>query len=238
MNKISRRAWAVLAVAALILAGLLAFFVEYFIKADDWVSFPGSPHLYSGSNPSTGLVTDRNDVQLLDATGERVYSDDLTLRASVLHLLGDRYGYIEAPLLGYYSDKMIGFNKITGIYSTTTQASTARLTLSAAAQEAAYQALNGRKGTVGVYNYKTGEILCAVTSPSYDPDNVPDIENDTTGAYDGVYVNRFFNASYTPGSIFKVVTTAAALDTVPGIESETFYCEGSSIVAVSGLVRT
>ena len=64
-----------------------------------------------------------------------------------------------------------------------------------------------------MYNYKTGEILCAVTSPSYDPDHVPDVANDTTGSYDGVYVNRFFDAAYTPGSIFKLVTAAAALET-------------------------
>src|SRR5699024_5988595 len=53
---------------------------------------------------------------------------------------------------------------------------------------------------------------------------------DTTGAYEGVYVNRFFNASYIPGSIFKVLTTAAALEQVSGIADETFYCEGSTIV--------
>lgn len=85
---------------------------------------------------------------------------------------------------------------------------TPALTLSAAAQTAAYQALGNYHGTVGVYNYKTGEILCAVTSPSYDPDNMPDVEADTSGAYDGVYVNRFFQAAYTPGSIFKIVTLA------------------------------
>ena len=36
------------------------------------------------------------------------------------------------------------------------------------------EALDGRKGTVAVYNYQTGEILCLVSSPTYDPRNVPD----------------------------------------------------------------
>lgn len=65
-----------------------------------------------------------------------------------------------------------------------------------------------------------------MTSPTYDPDNVPDIEGDTTGTYTGVYLNRFLQSSYPPGSIYKIVTCAAALDCVPDIESRTFRCTG------------
>src|SRR5699024_227889 len=98
---------------------------------------------------------------------------------------------------------------------------------SAEAQIAAQEALDGRKGVVAVYNYKTGEILCAVSSPNYDPDDVPDLENDDSGRYDGVYVNRFTQSTYTPGSIFKLATTAAALEEIPDIQTRTFLCEGS-----------
>lgn len=56
------------------------------------------------------------------------------------------------------------------------------LTLSARVQNAALDAMAGRKGTVGVYNYKTGEILCALTTPTYDPDNVPDIASTPPGS--------------------------------------------------------
>lgn len=238
MNKVSKRAWIVLVVAGLILAGVLGFFIKYMVKAKDWVSFPGSPHVYTGINPSTGVVYDRSGTQLLDATGERIYSDDSVLRKATMHLLGDRYGYIEAPLLGTYVDAMVGYNVITGLYTTSQQVPTATLTISAEAQRVALTALSGRKGTVGVYNYKTGEILCAVTSPTYDPDDVPDVEGDTTGAYEGVYVNRFFRSAYTPGSIFKVLTTAAALETVQGVEEKSFYCEGSSIVGGEKIICT
>ena len=82
------------------------------------------------------------------------------------------------------------------------------LTVSADVQRTALAALDGRKGTVGVYNYKTGEILCAVSSPTYDPDDVPDVEGNPE-TYEGVYVNRFLHATYTPGSVFKLVTAAA-----------------------------
>ena len=81
-----------------------------------------------------------------------------------------------------------------------------------------------------MYNYKTGEVLCAVTSPSYDPDDVPDVAGDTTGSYEGVYLNRFFDAAYTPGSIFKLVTAAAALETIPDVQSRTFQCNGKTII--------
>ena len=76
-------------------------------------------------------------------------------------------------------------------------------------------------------NYKTGQLLCAVTTPTYDPDNVPDIANDTTGAYEGVYVNRFTQSTYIPGSIFKIVTLSAALETIPDIQQRSFTCTGS-----------
>ena len=91
---------------------------------------------------------------------------------------------------------------------------------------AALEAMGDRIGTVAVYNYKTGEILCAATTPTFDPDNVPDIENDEEGLYTGVYVNRFLQSKYIPGSIFKIVTLAAALETVPDIEDQTFTCTG------------
>jgi len=94
-------------------------------------------------------------------------------------------------------------------------------------QKTAQAALAGRKGTIGVYNYKSGEILCAVTAPTYDPDHMPDVENDSTGMYDGVYLNRFFQTAYVPGSIFKVLTAAAALETLENADTMTFSCNGS-----------
>lgn len=76
-------------------------------------------------------------------------------------------------MLGAYAERMIGYNKFTGLYGAQTGGAVTELTVSAAAQRAAMRALDGYRGTIGVYNYKTGEILCAVSSPSYDPDNVP-----------------------------------------------------------------
>ena len=230
MTKVSGRAIFPLILAIVLLAGTVLLCVRYFAKADEWVTFSGSPHVYTGVNLDGGVVTDRDGTLLLDSTDGRNYSADAATRTATMHLLGDRYGYIQAPLLGSFADDMIGFDKINGLYGAEGTEANAALTLSAAAQTAAYQALGNYHGTVGVYNYKTGEILCAVTSPSYDPDNMPDVDADTSGAYDGVYVNRFFQAAYTPGSIFKIVTLAAAIETVPDWENLTFTCEGKTII--------
>jgi len=230
MNKVSRRSFVVIVAAVLIMLALILFLVQYAMHASEWVTFPGSPHLYSGVNPSTGVVYDRAGVLLVDSTGTRKYSEDASLRQATIHLLGDRQGYIEAPLLGHFSDKMVGYNAITGLYGSLDHARMATLSIDASVQKTALAALAGRKGTVGVYNFKTGEVLCAVTSPTYDPDQVPDINGDTTGQYEGVYINRFFRSSYTPGSIFKVLTAAAALEQIPDVEDLTFYCEGSTVI--------
>lgn len=230
MKKVSGRAIFPLILAIVLLAGTVLLCVRYFAKAGEWVTFSGSPHVYTGVNLDGGVVTDRDGTLLLDSTDGRTYSADAVTRTATMHLLGDRYGYIQAPLLGSFADDMIGFDKINGLYGAEGTEANAALTLSAAAQTAAYQALGNYHGTVGVYNYKTGEILCAVTSPSYDPDNMPDVDADTSGVYDGVYVNRFFQAAYTPGSIFKIVTLAAAIETVPDWENLTFTCEGKTII--------
>ena len=208
----------------LLLGGLLFFVWEYMTQAESWVSFSGSPHLYNSSNIGCGTITDRSGNLLLDISQGRTYSDDANTRKSTLHWLGDKKGFISASTVSTYAASMVGYDRINGVYNASDEGGNARLTLSAKVQNAALEAMGNRKGTVGVYNYKTGEILCALTTPTYDPENVPDIAGDTTGAYDGVYLNRFLQSAYVPGSIFKIVTLSAALDCVPGIEDMTFPC--------------
>ena len=226
MNRVSRRASALI-LLVLALAGGLGFFVyEYFTLAETWVVSPGSPHVFNSSNIGCGQVVDRDGNLLLDITVKRTYAQDLAVRKSTLHLLGDRQGRISAPAIAHYGREMTGYDLVDGLYSYSGSAGEAVLTVSSRVQAAALEAMGDRKGTIGIYNYKTGEILCAITTPTYDPDDVPDIEADTTGAYEGVYLNRFIQSTYIPGSIFKVVTTAAALESVPDILDQKFTCTG------------
>lgn len=226
MNRVTKRTWLMSLFILVLLGGMLFFSWEYITQAQQWVVFSGSPHIYNGTNIGCGTVTDRSGEVLLDLTQSRTYSANATTRESMLHWLGDRKGYIRAAAISHYAAQMAGFNLVDGVYDASGTGGTARLTLSATVQNTALEAMAGRKGTIAVYNYKTGEILCAVTTPTYDPDNEPDIEADDTGAYDGVYVNRFIQSAYVPGSIFKIVTLAAALECVPDIEERTFTCYG------------
>lgn len=226
MNRIAKRSVAILILIAVLVGGLGLFIGEYFAEGKNWVMHEGSPHIYSGENIGTGIIIDRDGLLLLNLNGQRTYSVSKELRMSTMHWLGDRYGYISAPALPTYADEMAGFNSLTGLYSYSGSGQT-QMTISAHLQIAALEAMGDYKGTLAIYNYKTGEILCAVTTPTYDPNQMPDVEADTTGAYEGVYMNRFVQSVYIPGSIFKVVTTAAALEEIPDIEQQTFTCTGS-----------
>ena len=227
MNRVANRAGITVLIALLLIAGLGFFVAEFVMDAEQWVIFSGSPHIYSGGNLGCGTVEDRNGTLLLDLEEGRTYADSEALRKATVHWLGDRYGSISAPALASHAADMAGYDLVNGVYTYADAGGKAILTLSADAQLAALEAMGDKKGTVAVYNYETGEILCAVTTPNYDPDNVPDTQNDPQGIYEGIYVNRFTQSTYTPGSIFKIVTMAAALEENLDLQNATFWCDGS-----------
>jgi len=230
MNRVARRSTIALLLAVILVGGMLFFVGEFFLKADDWSVFPGNPHVYSGNNIDCGKVLDTDGQLILDSRDGRVYAEDYATRLAMLHWVGDRFGYISAPAVSEYSEEMAGYDLLNGLYSYSGTGGEARMTLSAQVQKTALDAMGGYKGTIAVYNYKTGEIICAVSTPTYDPDNVPDIKGDTSGRYEGVYLNRFSQVSYVPGSIFKIITTAAALELDQGCLDMRFTCEGSYAV--------
>ena len=232
MNRVVRRSAILMLLVISLTVGCVMFLGEYLLYAKDWVLAEGSPHIYSDYSSVCGTIVDRNGKVLMDTTGGRIYGDDPLVNSSVIHWLGDRQGSIYAPMLSYYAKEMTKFNTVNGLYVYGNDNGTVKLTLSSKVQAAALEALGEYKGTIAVYNYKTGEILCAVTNPTYDPDNKPDIEADTEGIWDGAYINRFLKATYTPGSIFKIVTLAAAIETIPDIQEQTFTCNGETIYGI------
>lgn len=227
MNKVAGRAGIAILLVALLMAGFVFFLCEYFVNADEWVVFSGSPHVYSGGNLGCGVVVDRNGTILMDLNGGRAYAQDETLRKATVHWLGDRQGSISAPALPGYATEIVGYDLLNGVYNYGGNSGVITTTFSSQVQIAALEAMGDRKGTVAVYNYKTGQLLCAVTTPTYDPDHAPDISQDENGIYDGIYLNRFTQSTYIPGSIFKIVTLAAALETIPDIQQREFVCTGS-----------
>ena len=227
MNRVASRAYIVFVLVLALLAGSALFGVDYGMHAKDWVMTSGSPHIYENNRVDQGVITDRDDTLLLSLVDRRVYSSDPAIRKSTMHWVGDRSGNVGSGILKNYASQIVGFDALSGTYRYGDTAGQMRLTLNAQVQAAALQAMGNYKGTVAVVNYKTGEIVCSVTTPTYDPDNAPDIATDASGAYEGVYMNRFLRSAYTPGSVFKIVTLAAALECMPEVLDERFTCTGA-----------
>ncbi|MFD3733258.1 penicillin-binding transpeptidase domain-containing protein [Streptomyces sp. NPDC058632] len=92
-------------------------------------------------------------------------------------------------------------------------------TIHPAAQRAAYEGLRSRKGAVAAVEPSTGRILALVSVPSYDPEPLSGNGAAARRAWtrlnadpDKPMLNRAVRQTYPPGSTFKVVTAAAALD--------------------------
>ncbi len=233
MNRVASRAMISLILVVAMLAGMVFFVAEYVSDSHNWALNPGSPHI---AQAPKGYILDRDGAVLLDISGDRSFAADPLVREANLHWVGYRQGNISRTLEQAYREKMMDYDSINGLYTYGGAEGRIHTTLSSDLQKAALQAMGSNKGTVAVYNYKTGELICAVSTPSFDPDNIPDFAADSTGTYEGVYMNRFVQNTYTPGSIFKIVTLAAALETLPDAREMTFYCDGVHEIGKNGKV--
>ena len=227
MKKIERRMLICRVLALLLAVGMGVFLVKYALRGGSWASSAFNRHLYNSDGQlASGTVLDRDgDVLSTVKDGKRVYYDNATVRKATLHAVGDLQGNIGTGALNAFADKLTGYSLLNGAFGAE-QGGELYLTIDARYHYEAYQALNGHAGTVAVYNYKTGEILCMVSAPSYDPLNVPgDIE--TSSRWEGAYLNRFLSSTFTPGSVFKTVTLAAAIENIPDLAERTWDCQGS-----------
>ena len=231
MKKVGGRTNLLLVLAAIVLVGLTFYVWRLARDGGDWVAFSPNKTVYEDGVLKLGTVTDRYGV-ILSAVedGTRTYADDAGVRVATLHAVGDLDGNIGTGALSAFSARLIGYDFLSGAYSRTGSGKTLALTLDADLNVTAYEALNGQKGTVAVVNYETGEIVCMVSSPSYDPLNVPDLDSGGT-AYEGVYLNRLLSSTYTPGSTFKLITLAAAIENIDDLYDRVFTCEGGITVA-------
>ncbi|MFI7234714.1 penicillin-binding transpeptidase domain-containing protein [Streptomyces cyaneofuscatus] len=92
-------------------------------------------------------------------------------------------------------------------------------TIEESMQRAAYAGLSGRRGAVAALEPSTGKILALVSTPSYDPERLSGTGPAVTEAWTRLnaakslpMLNRAIRQTYPPGSAFKIVTAAAALD--------------------------
>jgi peptidoglycan glycosyltransferase len=222
MQKLENRARICLLLAAVLFLGLVVFTWRLVVHGAEWATFYGNTQIYTNGMINRGTVYDRNDVMLMQCTPNGVvYPDSSVLRMSTVHAVGDPKGNMSTGAINMWKGGLIGYNLLNGTYDTTKDGKKITLNIDSKANVAAYEALGSHNGTVGVFNYKTGEILTMVCKPSFDPLGTLPSDPDSS-----IYFNPFLQGLMTPGSTFKLVTSAAAIEYDPDIDSFSFTCDG------------
>ena len=219
MKRITTRAVSLLLLSAMVIAGLSVFVLRYIENGRSWALY------FSRLNSqSSGQVLDRTGLELaaFDARENR-FNDDTLTRTANYHVTGDYWGRNRTGVLSAFWGDLQGYSIVKG----TTQAKhdSMELTVDALLDNKAYSAMGSHRGAVLVANYRTGEILCMVSTPAIDP------MNPSENPDDGTYINRCLSAAFTPGSVFKLITAAAAIEQLPDIETRKFFCEGETTFA-------
>ena len=231
MRNTTRRTYIIIFLIVAFFAGLGIMLYTFISDGDEWVANRANSLIFKGDELTVaGKIYDR-DGEILVSTenGKRKYNSNYNKRLSTLHVVGDSVGYIATGVQTLYRSNLIGYNFVDGIYNTLSsdEGVDIKLTIDADVCAEAYSAMNGNKGTIIVYNYETGEVICMVSAPTYDPQNKPkDIDTNTTGKYNGIYMNRAISGVFTPGSTFKVVTAICAIENIPDLYSRKFKCTG------------
>ena len=238
MKKLAKRTIATMMVVVLFLSGFCIYLINYFMHGDDWAAFQVNGHVYNDGILATGTIVDINGTELAYIeNGTRTYNQNYTTRVSTLHVVGDAQGNIGTGLISSYDTQLMGYNVFSGVYSISNKGNTIMATIDADVCNTAYNALWGRNGAIVVYNYKTGEIVCMVSAPGFDPLDPPELEEDESDTrYDGAYINRAVSSTFTPGSIFKAVTLHAAIETFPQLWEMEFHCDG--LIEIDGDIIT
>ncbi len=164
----------------------------------------------------------------------KIYSADGVLLADNIKM-GEDYertypkGTSTAPWLGYnsliygragiervYNQDLTGQSGTLGVINQITgarQGADLELTIDMGVQAAAINALGERKGAVVALDPRTGAVIAMVSYPRYDPNRLEDIWADISVDEGRPLLNRATLGLYPPGSVFKIIVAAAALET-------------------------
>lgn len=238
----------VMGVYLVLILALITYIVYFSVfKSPEIAEMPNNTRLWAKRNEVLrGTIYDRDKNAL--TSGERTG----TLTQSREYLYGDLY----AHALGYVSEKygLTGLEKLydselTNYQTVSLQSFLSSLdikkelenrdesdkkvgnslitTLDTDIQRAAYQGVGANKGSVVALNPKTGEILASVSKPTYDPNDLDTaISKANQGDSTFAMINRAVAGMYPPGSTFKVVTLASALENLAGVTDRTFNDTG------------
>jgi len=100
-------------------------------------------------------------------------------------------------------------------------------TIDAPLQEAAAQAMAGRKGALVAMDPRDGAILAMVSEPAFDPGHLDAYLDRATQTAGAPFFNRATQGEYPPGSVFKPVVMAAALESGTVSATSLFWDVGS-----------
>lgn len=166
---------------------------------------------------ANGTILARNKTET-DANGNTIYARAYKFHGLFAHIIGySTSGKSRTGIERVFNDSLTGsvrslasvVDKIKGREDVRGDA--IYTTLNVNASKIAQKALQGRKGAVVALNPKTGEILVAESSPTFDPNEV-EHNFAKVNARESALLNRVTQARYAPGSTFKLVVAAAAME--------------------------
>ncbi|AQM58724.1 MULTISPECIES: peptidoglycan D,D-transpeptidase FtsI family protein [Clostridium] len=233
----------------------LITYIAYFqaFKAPDIAAKPGNQRAWAVRNRVLrGTIYDRNNNVIAKSVREknnvqkRVYPDGAVFAAPI-GFMDSRFGGsgLEAAYdkqLTTTSNMTASFKKLIDDPSIANlkeaffdrkddkdrQGNSVVTTLDSKLQKVAYNALGNDRGAVVALDPKTGNVLAMVSKPTYNPNNLAEeMKKANSGDLEhSILLNRAIQGQYPPGSTFKVVTTASALDNIPGVQNKTFTDNG------------
>lgn len=195
------------------------------IKASEYQDMPSNNHTINkarfikrGSIITADGLTLAESIQQADGTYARSYPNG-NLAAHVVGYYSQQYGTMgientqNDTLTGSkdYSSWQNALNSLAGISE---PGNSVQLTIDSRIQRAAEQALAGRVGAIVALDPRSGAVLAWASAPTFDNTNIQaaiEAANASGGADTSMY-DRATLALYTPGSTFKVLTLASALE--------------------------
>ena len=234
------------ALFALLVANLTMIMV---VQADYYQGMPGNNHsLAKEARTERGTISTYDGVVLAqsvpteDGTFERVYPAG-DLASQVVGYSSARFG--TSGIEQAYNDTLKGkenfaswtdvLNSFAGIGGAGNDVA---LTLNSKIQQAAQDALAGRTGACVVMDPDTGAVLAMASSPTYDAaDFETVIEQANADSSDTRLINRAIHALYSPGSTFKIVSLATALEDGVADENTVYDAPGSMEIGNADVVN-
>ena len=233
MKELRRNMRLIGAFVGVMFVGLAAWFaMTVFTQGSIWASDVRNSRLRA-TNSVRGDITDRSG-NLLATTaedGSRQYTKNAAARRALSQTVGDTAGMSGTGIETFYSSTLLDIStslvdRLSELFNSKRHVgSSIQITVDGPLQ--AYIASvfpEGYRGAVCVTNYKTGEILAMVSMPSYDPYGLNG--HSDASVEDTAYLNRCLQGLYTPGSVFKIITLASALNNDTGVTGQAFSCSG------------